>query len=318
MSTILEEMKRVRDFAVKKMNEMISREEAKAESHGETTTFVEEKIAEEVAEGEVVAKETVSPPEPKATKPHPAARKGRNGELNKSEIIREYFKRHPDAGNQEVIDYLKEKHGIQAYPSLVSTVKFHMRKKVKPSAKTVSKPAAKVRERRGDAADRRGRSKFPKGRVKGGINRSELVREYLAKHRDAGAGEVISHLKDKHATSVTPALVYSIKAKMPKRGRKPDSDKGEPMVACVMKALAKLKEGAKLKDVAKFVKKSGKYHYAGSKGEEGFLYTVYQALHALHQSKKRRGWEGRAPVVLHDKENHTWKLNPNAKREFAA
>lgn len=294
--SVVEELKKLLSFTQKKMGEIISKEEeTPAEAHIPETT-VEKIVAEELkAEGEAEAKEAVVATGPKA-------RKGRNGEVNKSEKIREYLAKHPEAGNQEVVEYLRKECGADVSPQFVSTIKSNAKRSKGPSARKI--PA--------------------KGRGKGGLNKSQVVRDYFSKHEDASVNDVIAHLKEKYNTSVTPALIYSIKrSPLAKKGRskaqeRKKSERGEPMVACVTKTLSKFREGGRLSEIAENIQKSGKYHYAGDKGEEGFRATVAQALNDLSQPKTHPGWKGEVAVVLHDKELRRWKLNPKAKRESAA
>ena len=141
---------------------------------------------------------------------------------------------------------------------------------------------------------------------------------------EASVNDVIAHLKEKYNTSVTPALIYSIKrSPLAKKGRRKavahkETERGDPMRACVTEALSKFREGVRLSEVVKNIRKSGKYHYAGKKGDKGFMATVYQALHDLSQKKAHPGWRGEVAVVLHDRELRRWKLNPKARRESAA
>jgi hypothetical protein len=265
----IEQLKRIRDMALNKMEEIIGREEEKTETPivaqyeevGEETeaeeipvvahVVKEETEAEEVlVAAHVVKEEEGVPPEPEATKPLTNARKGRNGNVNKSELVREYFRKNPNARNQEVIDYVKEKHKIELQPSLVSTVKIAM-----------DIPKSK------------------RGRVKG------------------------------RGKSEAPARSAVAKARAKK------SPKSLPMVACVTKVISKSKSGLRIDDVVDGVEKI--YDYRGGQGKKGLKNVVYQALYALSLKKNRRGWEGASPVVLHDDERHTWKLNPKAKRKIA-
>lgn len=287
--SVVEELKKLLSFTQKKMGEIISKEEAP-----EAQAPIETVVAEEVeAAGEVEAKRAEAP-EPKP------ARKGRNGEVNKSQKIREYLTKHPEAGNQEVVEYLRKECGADVSPQFVSTIKSNAKRAGAPSSRKVAK-----------------------GRGKGGLNKSQVVREYFSKHEDASVNDVIAHLKERYNTSVTPALIYSIKrSPLAKKGRKKaqekKSERGEPMVACVAKTLSKLREGGRLSEIAENIQKSGKYHYAGERGEEGFRATVAQALNDLSQPKTHPGWKGEVAVVIHDKELRRWKLNPKAKRESAA
>jgi hypothetical protein len=251
MLSTLEQLEKIRDMAINKMNEIIGRERKPAvetvitETEVATEAVASSEFEPEAQEAVAASEEAGTPPEPKATKPRPVGRRGRNGEVNKSGLIREYFAKCPQARNQEVIEYVKEKHKIELQPSLVSTVKLSM-----------NIPKSK------------------RGRVKGKVA----------------------------ARAVAKA----------KRNRRKD---GLTAVACVTKVVAKSKGGLRIDDVVSGVKKL--YDYSGKQGEQGLKNVIYQALYALSLKKERRGWEGSAPVILHDDERHTWKLNPKAKRKIA-
>lgn len=240
----LEQLKRIREMAINKMNEIIRVAEGRFEARDDG--FLEEPKAETevlVATEEPLAETEVVevPSEPKATRP----RRGEKGGVNKSALIRDYFEKHSEAKNSEVIEYMKKVYNLEAMPSLVSTVKVHMKKPKKA-----------------------GRPKKAETKAKG------------------------------------------------RRGRK--SKGGLPMVACVTRVLSKSKskQGSRAEDILEGVKKLG-YVYSGDKGDAGFLNCVYQALHDLSKDKARSGWKGSGPVLLHDKETHTWKLNPRAERKIA-
>lgn len=154
---------------------------------------------------------------------------------------------------------------------------------------------------------------------KGGVNRSELIRNYFLSHKDAKNSEVIGYMKKEHNIEVKPSLVSTVKISMKaprgKPGRKPgkaQARKGLPMVACVAKIVNKAKDGMTRDQVLDGVKKLG-YEYSGSKGEEGLRNIVYQALYTLSQRQRHAGWKGSTPVLIHDGRNHTWRLNPKAK-----
>ena len=91
-----------------------------------------------------------------------------------------------------------------------------------------------------------------------------------------------------------------------------------PMTACCTEILARSKQGLRLSDILTGIKKSGKYDYRGEKGEQGLKQTVYQALNTLKKKKAHPGWKGETSVVIHDKAIKRYRLNPKAKREYAA
>ena len=262
MSSAIERVKRVLEVFIRKVNEILEDEMAAKEGHAEAPAEVAHEEAPEVAHEEApeVAHEEAkteialltetkaeegAPPEPKGTKPRVFEAKKETGKISKSELVRQCFRKNPEARNQEVIEYIKEKHGIELQPSLVSTVKISM--------------------------------KIPKsrpGRIKG-----------------------------------------SQKSKIGAVRKEKKSRDGLSMTACVTRVMSKSKKGMQVDEVLDRVKNL--YSYKGSKGEEGLKNVVYQALYGLSLKKSRRGWEGSAPVLIHDDENHTWKLNPKAKRKIA-
>lgn len=170
----------------------------------------------------------------------------------------------------------------------------------------------------------------PRRGEKGGVNKSALIRAYFDKHKDAKNSEVIAYMKKAHNIEVKPSLVSTVKIETAKKGGRPKAETkakgkrgrkprgGLPMVACVTRVLSKSKskQGARAEDILAGVKKLG-YVYSGDKGDAGFLNCVYQALHDLCKEKDHAGWKGSGPVLLHDKETHTWKLNPRAERKTA-
>ena len=87
-----------------------------------------------------------------------------------------------------------------------------------------------------------------------------------------------------------------------------------PLPKIVQEVLLKNKDGLRLKEVMEKVQQSG-YNYKGNKPVEQGLYSnVYQTLHNLASKKHHTGFEGNAPVVIHDGSSHMYKLNPEAKR----
>ena len=194
------------------------------------------------------------------------------------------------------------------------------------------------------AKPRRGRS--------GGVNRSEIIREYCSKNKEARNVDIIEYLKKEHKISVTAALVSSVRKTMhpePKTshvkagkarvGRPPNSGKAGkavkvgkvgkarvgrpskidlPMPAHVVRVLqGASREGLKLAEMAELIKKAG-YKYAGAKGRQGFIQNVYQAVHNLSIAKTHAGYVGETPVVIHDGDSKRYRLNPKAKKKNAA
>lgn len=246
----VERLEKVRDMAVAKMNEIIST--AKAAKVAEETTAVatvEETEApfetEAESDGEVKAEKETTPPEPAATRPR-IVRGAKEGKVNKSELIRDFFRKHPDAANKDCIEFYKKKN-IEIHGSLVSIVK------------SAGAPTGK----------RRGRP----AKVK---------------------------------ASAHAAVARAKKVKTAKRGL--------PMTACIARVV-KAKEGMRIDKIVEGIKKF--YTYGGKQDDDGLRNVVYQGLYALSKKKAHRGWKGEVPVVLHDEESHTWRLNPKAERKSA-
>lgn len=168
----------------------------------------------------------------------------------------------------------------------------------------------------------------PSRKAKGGVSRSELIREYFSKHKGVRNLDVIEHMKKVHNIEVKPSLVSTVKLSMKLPKGKPGRVKagktkvrrgrrsGLPMVACIAKVMSKSKDGMTRDEVLEGVKRLG-YRYSGSKGEDGLKNIVYQGLYALSQKKSHAGWKGSVPVLLHDEQSHTWKMNPRAEQKIA-
>jgi hypothetical protein len=169
------------------------------------------------------------------------------------------------------------------------------------------------------------------GRRKGGINRSDLIREHFRKHgMEIKNKDLIESLEKTHKVKIEPSLVSTIRKKM-HEGKKPAKAakakttkdrakvqvgemKGLPMPALCAVILKKSgKEGLKLKEVTERVIEAG-YEYKGNKGNLGIAQNVYQALHTLSQKKSHPGYNGKVAVILHDESSKRWKLNPKAVR----
>lgn len=160
----------------------------------------------------------------------------------------------------------------------------------------------------------------------GGVNRSQLIRDYFEKHgKDSRPRDVIEALK-KSGVEVGAALVSIIKnklggkrvAKAEKKvlkAKKMIAKKGSdlPLPAVCLDVLSKNKDGLKLGDLATKVEEAG-YKYGGDKGHKGLVQNVYQCLYGLSKEKHHPGFEGTDPVVLHDETSKRYTLNPNAKR----
>lgn len=256
MASSIERLEKARDIAVEYMNQIIEEEKAKAEKAGEPEARTVREVAdmfeppytgEEEDEGLVVApaaeRKEATPPEPVSTGPHEFAHKAEGVKVNRSKLVREYFTKHRDDSNKNLINFYAKK-GIEIKPALVSTVKISM--------------GLVTKKKRGRPA--------------------------------------------KSSGTVAVARRASLK-------------RGLPMTACVPKALAGSKHGMKVDDILRGIKKY--YNYRGKQKDEGLKNVLYQALYALSKKKSHRGWKGDVPVILHDEESCTWKLNPRAERKTA-
>jgi hypothetical protein len=183
-----------------------------------------------------------------------------------------------------------------------------------------------------------GQAKSRKG-WKGGVNKSELVRNYFEKHgMDCRNKDLIDAIRKSKGVELNPTLVSIIRKSMgSKRVRKTRAQKvalkvvkkasktrtadlaGLPMTALCARILQKARgrEGLKLAEIADLVIQSG-YKYTGSKGREGVVQNVYQALHNLSKKTAHPGYEGQVAVILKDETSHRYRLNPKAKTKKVA
>ena len=125
-------------------------------------------------------------------------------EVNKSEVIRNYYRSNPKAKTKEVVDALA-KQGITVTVGLVTNVKSTHNKK--QAAKRAAKKAAAS-----PAAEAKTVEKKPE------VNRSQAIRDYLKANRKATAQDVVDALAKKGIT-VTVGLVTNVKSKSKKRRR---------------------------------------------------------------------------------------------------
>lgn len=246
-------LERIRDMAVERMNRIISEfkeslpteaehEGVKAESEATVAEDDEEEGFYEASATEVAK---LVPPAPIGTGPREGIPEGLR-KVSKSDLIRDFFEKNPDAENKDLIEHFRKKN-IEIKPSLVSTVKTHMGTR---------------KEKR-----KRGRP------------------------------------------------VGSTKVRAEKATAKAEKKSGLTMVEAAVRVVAKSKDGLRVNKILEGVKKY--YSYRGEQGDQGLKNCLNQALYALSQKKNRRGWKGNAPVILHDKESHTWRLNPKAERQTA-
>ncbi|MBI1851255.1 MAG: hypothetical protein HYR85_13020 [Planctomycetes bacterium] len=125
------------------------------------------------------------------TKSKPAPK----GKLNRSQAVRDYLAENPGSSPKAVVSALKAK-GITISLSLANAIRYA---KPKSATKAVGKRA---------------------GRPKGGVNRSEAIRQYLSQNPGASPRDIKAALKAKGIV-VTDSLVGAIKySKKARSGRK--------------------------------------------------------------------------------------------------
>ena len=167
---------------------------------------------------------------------------------------------------------------------------------------------------------------------KGGVNKSQLIRDYFAKHgKDSRPRDVLEYLKTDHGITVSPVLVSIIKSqvggktvktkkvKAPKAKAKATRQKTSdlPLTALCVELLKNSRDGFKLSEIVTKAEKAG-YKYSGKRGREGIVQNVYQALRTLRERKTHPGYVGEVSVIIHDEASKRWKLNPKAKMKTAA
>jgi hypothetical protein len=251
--------------------------------------------------GEAVA------PEAEAVKPES------NGEVNKSELVRSYFKKHgTDVRNKEVIEGIKKESGIEVAASMVSFIKSKLPEKGKSEKKEASKKpeASKVWTSKA-------------------VSGSSLIRDYLEERGlESSNDDVVSNIKKTKGIDVKPTLVSSVRAMLKRKGHKTSKvatvkvaarkslRKGPTMPAVVVEVLKKApKEGMELSEVTLKALKSG-YKYRGKKDIQGLTQNVYQALHTLSKKILHPGYKGKTAIVIH--EGRRYKLNPKAIKSRVA
>jgi ribosomal protein L17 len=118
-------------------------------------------------------------------------------EVNKSQAIRDFYKDNPKAKSSEVVDGLGKK-GITVSVGLVTNVKSTHNKKqaAKKAAKKTATSEAKT----------------------SGVNKTQVVRDYLKANKKAKAQEVADALAEQ-GIAVTVGYVRTIRAKSKRRRR---------------------------------------------------------------------------------------------------
>lgn len=239
-----------------------------------------------------------------------------DGEVNKSALVRDYFKKHGhEVRNKDVVEGIKSESGVEVAPSLVSYIKGRLEQKVESEKKETAKKAPKA--------------KTPTSRVLSG---SALIREYFEAHgADASNEEVVNYIKKTKGVEIKPTLVSSVRAILKKKGVKTSkirvvskkfARKGPTMPAAVIETLKKAgREGLELSEITHKVLKSG-YEYKGGKGIAGVTQNVFQALHNLSKKIAHPGFKGNTPVVIHEKTAGQrvgrYRLNPKALKNKVA
>ncbi len=134
--------------------------------------------------------------------------------VNRSQAIRDYLAEHPDAGNKDVIQGLKE-NGLEVTETLVTKVKFRLKSRAKRKKiarhKTTSRAAARP-------------TAAPRGAL------SDAIRGYLQTHRKAPPKEIVAALAGQGIT-VTPQLVNQVKVKFKKQLRRRNAIKAAGVAA---------------------------------------------------------------------------------------
>ena len=153
-------------------------------------------------------------------------------EVNKSQAIRDYFKKNKKATAQEVVDALARE-GVTVNAGLVYAVKAKHNQRV-AARKTAKKAEAEAKATVTDEAAE--------------VNKTEAVRDYLKQHRKASSDEVVESLKAQGIT-VSNSLVRNVKSKSKKRRR---------AVKQVVAAVAPTGIGVKeIKEALRFIKTVG-------------------------------------------------------------
>ncbi|MEX0716741.1 MAG: hypothetical protein WD066_09145 [Planctomycetaceae bacterium] len=112
--------------------------------------------------------------------------------VNKSQAIRDYVGSHPNAKGKEIITGLREQ-GIAVSEGLVNNVKFRMQSGGQP--KKAGRPKKSVKKTRAG---------------RGGINKSQAIRDYLGENRGATPTEIRDGLQ-RQGIEVSHGLISMVK-----------------------------------------------------------------------------------------------------------
>jgi hypothetical protein len=169
---------------------------------------------------------------------------GKKSNVNRSQVIREFFKGSPNSKAREVIKGLSDK-GIQVSEDLVYAVKRKIGKGRRKQTASSSAGAAtnghvQTAAQSGAMAQRNGKP-----------NKTEQVRDYLEANPSATAPQAITALANK-GTKVTSSLVYSVKATM-KSGKGPGKQHGKSAASVTSKGAVSSPSGSN--DLASTVRK---------------------------------------------------------------
>jgi hypothetical protein len=155
---------------------------------------------------------------------------GRKSNVNRSQVIREFFEARPKSKAGEVITALSGK-GVTVSADLVYAVKRKMRISKGRRKQAASSTASAATNGHVQTAAQSGAVAQRNGKP----NKSEQVRDYLETNPSATAPEAIAALA-KMGTKVTSSLVYSVKAKM-KASKGPGKQHGKRAASATAKSV---------------------------------------------------------------------------------
>jgi len=178
---------------------------------------------------------------------------------DKSQAILDFLMANPEADNSQVVDALAGQ-GFPVDSRSVSNQRWRMKKNsgTSPEAAAESSmsdaPEKKVRRKKKKKAG----AKKKAGRSKDGVNRSQLIRDYLKANPDAPNRDVVSALSNDGVT-VTQGLVSSVKQNLANKASKPGRPGRKPGVKSAPKEAAAADDFSDLVETKKLVKKLGSF-----------------------------------------------------------
>jgi hypothetical protein len=197
------------------------------------------------------------------------ASKKTNVNVNRSQVIREFFEARPNSKAGEVITALSGK-GVPVSADLVYAVKRKMRISKGRRKQTASSTASAATNGQAPNAAQPGVVAQRNGKP----NKTEQVREYLEANPSATGTQAINALSRK-GVRVTSSLVYSIKAKMKNR-KGPAKQLGKRATTVTAKGAVASTSGSN--DVASTVRK-----VKGLASEVGGLKKLMALVEALSE-----------------------------------